>query len=610
MLESNFSLYSLLIVAVVAVLVPLIVNRIRGVRIPIVVGEILAGVVIGKSGFNLVQQSQWLQFLEFFSLAYLMFVSGLETDLKALLPGREQPIKGVADWVANPPVFAVLSSAVTFVLAYTLATLLHHQHLIRSPLMLALIITTTSLTVVVPVLKEYDVLSHSFGQLLLAAAVFADFVTMLLISVAASLYQGGFSASVFLVIVLVLLLLLLYIVARRFFPVNRWRNLADGTAQLGIRAALALMVIFIVLSQVLGVQVILGTFMAGIFVRLLIQRERTDILHKLDAIGFGFLIPIFFIMIGVNFDIRSLISDPKALLLLPILLVATYVFKAAPVLLLRLRYSWQDTFAGASLLTTQMSVTVAAAAVGTQIGAISPGVNTAIVLVAMLTSVISPVLFGKLLPKHMIAAERRFVVLGDAPEAKFIVELLRQRKEKHDWIKLAGCGELPPKLSNHSVFPNQTKALVIYSTSDVWNISVAQSAVKAGFRSIVCMVRDIDTFSRYRDQSEFSVVHPQFAVVTLIDQLMHFPTASQLLRPTQDLHILEVQLTNRELHQKLLRELKLPSNLLIFSILRDGVTLVPHGDTTLEVGDTVVVVGQEVEVATFQKIAAPPGYAY
>ena len=102
-------------------------------------------------------------------------------------------------------------------------------------------------------LKEYELLQNSFGQLLMAASMFADFVTMLLISVAAALFQGGLSPKVFLVFVLIFILLLLYRLFRRFSKYKALNNLAHGTAQLGIRASMALMIIFIVLSQTLGV---------------------------------------------------------------------------------------------------------------------------------------------------------------------------------------------------------------------------------------------------------------------------------------------------------------------------------------------------------------------
>lgn len=411
----DFSMSSLLIVSVLAVLVPLFVSRVTWIRIPIVVGEILVGVLVGKSGFNLIHTSQWLEFLQFFGLSYLMFVSGLELDFKTLRPEKFGKHRGFRHTLTNAPMFAVISCALTFGLSLLFSIWLHEHHLIKSPFLFALIITTTSLTVVVPVLKEYDLMQTAFGQHMMAAAVFADFFTMLFISVAASLFKGGQSTSVFLVFILIFLLIALYHVFQRFPALTAVRNLAHGTAQLGIRASMALMIIFMALSQTLGVQVILGTFLAGVLVGLINEQEKTDVFHKLDAIGFGFLIPIFFIMVGVNFNLHSLLVDPKALLLLPLLFLATYVFKALPILILRLCYPWRQTLAGATLLTTQMSVTVAAAAVGLKIGAISSGVDTAIVFVAMSTAVISPVIFGKLLPARVDQKKSRSLMRRTRP---------------------------------------------------------------------------------------------------------------------------------------------------------------------------------------------------
>ncbi|MCF8566171.1 cation:proton antiporter [Alicyclobacillus tolerans] len=604
-MEGNtFSLYSLLIVTSLALIVPLVVSRIRSFRIPIVVGEILVGVIVGKSGFNIIVSSDWLKFLEFFGLAYLMFISGLEIDLRALLPNRELESKGFSRLFVSTPVFSLVTTALTFVMATGLSWWLFLHHFIKSPLLVALIITTTSLTVVVPVLKEYDLLGNPYGQLLLGAAVMADFATMLLISVAASLYQGGFSPSVLLVLVLIFILVLLYFVFRRFSGIVRLRSLAHGTAQLGIRASLALMIVFIVLSQTLGVQVILGTFLAGVFVGLVNDRERSDVYHKLDAIGFGFLIPIFFIMIGVNFDIHSLLADPKALLLLPVLWVATYLFKAIPALLLRLAYPWRQTLAGAALLTTQMSVTVAAAAVGRNIGAISPGVDTAIVLVAMLTSVVSPVLFGKLLPRRTDQAKRQFVLVGNAPEVKLLSDQMQRQREEFQWINTKTVDlHHPQPLKQLGINPEETKALVVYSTDDMWNVELSTIASRCGIGTIICGIRDLYLFNRYNDSNAFVAVHPTLSEVTLIDQLMHVPMASRLLQ-SPDLKIQEIHVDSRLLNQRRIMDLKLPGTLLIFSIVRDGTQLVPHGQTTLHAGDTLVVVGTNEDVDEFRRMAS------
>lgn len=610
--NTSFALGSLLIVAVLAVLVPLIVSRIKAVRIPIVVGEILVGVVVGKSGFNIIHNSQWLQFLQFFGLAYLMFVSGLELDFKTLRSKNSNDVSGIRGFVTNAPIFALISCVLTFGLSILLSLWLHQHHFIRSPFLVALIITTTSLTVVVPVLKEYELLQTSFGQLLMAAAMFADFVTMLLISVAAALFQGGLSPKVFLVFVLIFILLVLYRVFRRLSKYKAFNNLAHGTAQLGIRASMALMIIFIVLSQTLGVQVILGTFLAGILVGLVNEQGKTDVFNKLDAIGFGFLIPIFFIMVGVQFDIHSLLTDPKALLLLPLLLVATYVFKGLPILLLRLSYPWRLTLSGAALLTTQMSVTVAAAAVGLKIGAISPGVDTAIILVAMLTSVISPVMFGKLLPSRMQAEEKYVVIVGNSPGAQLLVDQLNEKGRTFKWIRekdMALSWLLEQNTLDNlraeqlEVELENTRAVVAYTNDDDTNIEIATASVRLGIESVTCFIRDLKKFQEHSQHANFIAINPQFAAVTLIDQVINYPIATRLLEAPDSLQIQEVRITSRSFHGLRLMDIHFPGRLLVMSILREGTQIVPHGQTELMVGDTVVVIGDRENVAEFVQIA-------
>jgi len=620
--NNNFSLYSLLIVTLLAVIVPLVVSRIKAVRIPIVVGEILVGVLVGKSGFNIIQTSEWLQFLQFFGLAYLMFVSGLEIDLRALRPRMSRPADALKlrmtrfkGFWTNPLVFAVTTCTITFALAYGMSHELYIHHFIRSTLMVALIITTTSLTVVVPVLKEYDLQATSYGQLLLAAAVCADFVTMLLLSVAASLYKGGFSPSVLLVFVLITILFILYFVVRKIMKLLPVAHLLDGTAQLGIRASLALMIVFIVLSQTLGVQVILGTFLAGVFVGIVGQESRGETSHKLDAIGFGFLIPIFFIMVGVDFDVRSLLHDTSALILFPILLVMTYLFKGIPALLLRFSYGWRQTLAGSTLLTTQMSVTVAAAAVGLKIGAISTGVDTAIVLVAMLTSIISPVLFGKLLPPLQETPEKHIVVVGNAPELHVLVEQLKQRSEHVEWTQHLESSEeiaqsggpasthLYMDLHHFNIDLETTQAVLAYSNDDDANIALSEQAVAHGIPTVICRIQDLSTYQKYTESAKFLPVCPELSMVTLVNQWLHYPIATQLLESPSSMQLREVRLTNRAFNNVRLRDVRLPGGVLLASIVRDGAKIVPNGDTALKVGDSLVVVGETEALGDFQSLA-------
>ncbi len=634
--STQFSLGPLLIVMLLALVVPVAVSRIQAFRIPIVVGEIIVGIIVGKSGLNWVQQSQWLQFLQFFGLAYLMFVSGLEIDFAVLRPAPKGA-PGLRRWFVNAPTFATVAAGLTFTLSIIFSLWLQREGIVRSPLLFALIMTTTSLTVVVPVLKEYDLLVTAYGQLLLSAAVIADFFTMLLISVAASLYRGGLSANILLVFVLVLALILAYLVLRRMSGLHTaFRSLAHGTAQLGIRGALALMVVFLVLSQALGVQAILGTFLAGVLVALLSPNKRTDMQNKLDAIGFGFLIPIFFIMVGVDFNFRALLHDPKALLLLPLLFVATYLFKGLPALLLRFAYPWRETWAGALMLTTQMSVTVAATEVGVRIGAISNGVGTAIILVAMLTSVLSPIGFGKLLPPQKETLRHQVLVLGDTLEAEMVAEQLRHSEEPWRWIAQPGgispeskktqqktdpqkgegfntvdlqwSGQVDHRNSDAALIAidipaNEAKVAFVDLGRDGENHRLANALHTAGVPSVICVQRDPEAFVQNRDRSPFVVVHPQLSFPQFIGLLIQNPLSEQVLTSPDHLAMEQVIIHRRSWAGKKLADVSLPGNLLVLSMVRDGAQWVPHGDTNFELGDRVIVAGAHEEIAAFRKLA-------
>jgi len=163
------------------------------------------------------------------------------------------------------------------------------------------------------------------------------------------------------------------------------------------RAAFALMVFFIVLSQKLGIEIILGAFLAGFLISLLSAQSDLKLLHeKLNAVGFGFFIPLFFIMVGVRFDLRSIADNPKSLILLPIFLIAAYLVKILPCMILRKNYTTKNTLAAGILLGSRLTLIIAAADIGLSLEAISSATYSIIILVAVLTSTISPIVFSRI----------------------------------------------------------------------------------------------------------------------------------------------------------------------------------------------------------------------
>ena len=199
-MEEQFPFLSLLIITGLAAFVPLLASRFQKLRLPIVVGEILVGMIIGKSGFNLIESSPALDFLTTFGFTYLMFISGLEVDFGILTP--KLPGKGNRRWLDNPVNLGLLVFGATIVLAFLAAIGLWEGGLIGQPFMIALILSTTSLGIVVPVLKERDLTGTRYGQTLLMSALVADFGTLLLIAIEVTILSRGLTPEILLVLFL------------------------------------------------------------------------------------------------------------------------------------------------------------------------------------------------------------------------------------------------------------------------------------------------------------------------------------------------------------------------------------------------------------------------
>lgn len=394
----------LLIITALAFFIPIITIHIKGINIPVIVGEIICGIIIGKSGFDIIHPGPWLDFLSIFGFTFLMFLSGMEIDLSFL---KKKPQKvcytdNQSEKRCHDPF--ILGSKIfflTFVASLTLSFLFFKAGLIGDPVFLALVLSTTSVGIVVPTLRELGISTRIFGQDVLFSSLVADFMTMLLITVYVAKISTGLSFD----LLFILSIFVLFIVAYRLShyllgkPVTMKILKKPGMlkAEIKTRAAFAIMIAFIVLSQKIGIEIILGAFLAGFLISMLSTETDLKLLHdKLNAVGFGFFIPLFFIMVGVRFDLHPLIENPKNLILLPVFLVAAYLVKILPCLVLKKHYSPKNALAAGVLLSSRLTLIIAAADIGMSLNVITPAIYSAVILVAVISSTISPILFYKI----------------------------------------------------------------------------------------------------------------------------------------------------------------------------------------------------------------------
>lgn len=228
---------------------------------------------------------------------------------------------------------------ISIILAYAFKWL----GLVDDVLLMVIIISTISLGVVVPTLKEMNIMRTTIGQFILLVAVLADLVTMLLLTVYGAINGHG-GSTIWLTGILIVFTIIFYILGgvfkrMSFYKVKGWHNSNWDSC------SFALIILLVALAEGVGAEYILGAFLAGVVVSLLNPDE--EMVEKLDSFGYGFFIPIFFIMVGVDLNIPSLIKEPSLLLIIPVLIIAFVVSKLIPVLFIKRWFDTKTTIASA-----------------------------------------------------------------------------------------------------------------------------------------------------------------------------------------------------------------------------------------------------------------------
>jgi Kef-type K+ transport system membrane component KefB len=374
----------LLIVVAVAFAAPFTLGLFPRLRLPSVVVEIVAGIVVGPSVLGLVELDQVIEVVALIGLGFVLFLAGLEIEFEKL----------------RGPVLRLtgLGFVLSFGIALAVALGLSAGGLVETPLLVAIILCATSLGVIVPVLKDSGEISSPFGQLIVAAASIADFGAIILLTLFFS-GEGGVGSTLLLLGALLVLAAVVYATVRGAEGSMRIKDdllrLQDTTAQIRIRAAIVLFVGFAAVAEELGFEVILGTFIAGAIISLLDRDEvmtHPDFRRKLEAIGFGFFIPVFFVTSGVRFDLEALLAEASNLAMVPVFLGALLVVRGLPALLYRRVLDVRRTVVAGILQATSLPFIVAASAIGLELGLIDAAESAALIGAGLLSVLAFPVL--------------------------------------------------------------------------------------------------------------------------------------------------------------------------------------------------------------------------
>lgn len=393
----EISFTSVAVVAAVAVLAPLALG-LTGLRLPAIVLEILLGIVVGPQVLGWAEVDEPVSVLALVGLAFLLLLSGLEIDLERLR-GRVLRLTGLA-------------FIVSFALALLVGYGLRAADLVRSPLLIAIILSATGLGVILPILKDAGETTTPFGRVVIAGASIAEITPIVLLSLFFSGESGPIGGKLVLLVAFVVFVAGVAVailgLERSMRVSDTLLKLQDTSAQIRVRGAFLLLAVFVVFASEFGLEAILGAFFAGATLKL-VDRDRmmthAFLRTKLEAVGFGVFIPFFFVSTGMRLDVESLFEGGSTLARVPIFLAALLFVRALPAALYRpLAERRSQLVAGGLLQATSLSIPVVAGQIGVELGLIGPESYVALVAAGLLSVIVFPLLALTLLMRRVATA--------------------------------------------------------------------------------------------------------------------------------------------------------------------------------------------------------------
>ncbi|WP_245328702.1 cation:proton antiporter family protein [Lactobacillus colini] len=577
--------------------------------IPTAVAEIIAGIILGKSFLNIIASNSEITMLSNLGVTLLMFLSGMEINFSLFKRDNKKKKSNAKE--VNPPKVAILSFVLVVIFAAILAIILKLLGLFSDIMLATIIFSTVALGIVIATLKEKEILSRPIGQTILLTAVLGEVVPLLLLTIYASI-NGGNAGQLWLIVLLFVAAIFLL---NRFRGPYHWFNkISKSTTQLDIRLAFFLIFTLVTVAERVGAENILGAFLAGMVMKLLEPSEAT--MDKLTSIGYGFFIPVFFIMTGVNLNLRSLLTNPSALMLIPILVIFLLVAKLPVFVVYRRNFNLRNSWAGTFLVMTTITIVLPTLQVARKLHAISATQSDAFTLAAVIVCILGPILFNarfKLTIEDKI--KERVNIIGTnlmtVPVAQelrdnwYNVKMFTHLKNNYDTYKsrvakLTLVDEMnESSLEKSGAF--NADLLVAGLRDDEDNIRIGHLAKTKGVkRVIVSLINPTpERVKRVADQG--IEVFNQFNVETsVLRSLIESPSILKILNDTQN-GLYEVTVRNHRYTGQKLMNLEFIDKMTISRIRRDDKWLTPHGNTIIEPGDHVIFTAKVKDVTKIRE---------
>ena len=607
--------FPILVIVAIAWATPLLLSLVRLKKIPTVLVEIILGFVVARYfiGGSSESTMQIMEFLAQVGLIFLMFLSGLEIDMDQIIASFPRRKLSLSRFISNPLMIGLSYFAISLLLAtgsaYSLSFITDIPHIWY----FALIMVATSLGIVMPVLKERGDIKSRYGQMIIVAASISDFFGIILFTFTAFIIKSGFRTELLYIIIIFLLFYILYRIGQRFrkVPVIKriFFQLSHASAQIQVRGSIFMILVFVVVAQYIGEEVVyLGAFLSGLLLSTLMHKERSIILIKLDGMGFGFFIPFFFIMVGVQFDPGSFGSfSMSQIWFMLALLVSLFTLNILPAILWKRLFGLRKALAGGVLMASRLSLVIVASSIGMSLGVVTPALNAAFIVLAVASCFLAPYLFNLIAPDPSTEGAKTILV-GGSSTAVLLARRLKMHGRKaviieKNALRAAEINEKGIYCLHADGCLEETYRNLRITGSDY--IVVETGSVETNHE--VCrLLRNDLLHDRIISRASKSHVEEKLlalgvktidvtaVLATTIENLILRPaTYHTLVESFENFSVEEIRITNPGIDGKQLKEIPFHRDAILIMIKQGSAYSIPHGETYFHTGNILHVFGTD-----------------
>jgi Kef-type K+ transport system membrane component KefB len=610
--------WPLFIIFVIAWIVPLLLSWLEISKVPAVIVEIILGVIIGPYVLDLIPDVGYIDFLASTGFLFLIFLAGFEINVNKII--ATLPVKKLrrVDIISNTILLSGLIYLGSLALAFPFGWILNRAFNVDM-VFFALLMPTVALSIIVPILKADGELQQKFGQVLLMEGAIATIMSIILISLYSGVLKHGFRFELLLFSVIFLVFIVTYIIGRRLLRIRVFQKLLyrleHAASQIRVRGTLALMLFFIIIANLINTELVMGAFFCGTLLSMFVSKERSALLFKLDGMSYGFFIPIFFIMVGVDLELSALTSFRSSLPLIFGVFLGFIITQVLPALLMIKVFGFKKALAGGILLSSRLGLSIAYGQIGLSLGVISRADNAGIVTAAILASLLSPVMYYLFNDKK--EQYHQITIIGGSRASLYLTERFRLHSlycrtilQKEDiipeferkGIQFRYVDKIDHELLN-ALNIRTGELIIVLTESKNLNLEITRYLKNQLNHSKIITIRQSAAHDLIGPGSEIKFIDNNVILADHIEDMIARPDALASLAISFDNYrIEEIHITNDSVHRKLVKDIAFPQTGSLVIHRRAGEIFIPHGNTHLLMGDVVTVIGNTTALNQFRKI--------